>query len=151
MRVALASDHAGLRLKQQLLKELAGEAELFDLGTDSEEPVDYPDIAARLSDFVRAGDAERGILICGSGAGASIAANKIGGIRAALAHDVYTAHQAVEHDDANIIVFGARVIAPPLALDLARTFLAASYTGAERHVRRLAKITALEARESRDR
>lgn len=147
MRVAFASDHAGFELKRQLLELLAARHDLIDLGTDSTEPVDYPDFAAKLGEFIRDGCAERGILVCGSGAGAAIAANKLTGIRAALAHDVYTAHQSVEHDDANIIVFGARVIAVPLAQDLAGTFLAASFSGADRHRRRLAKISTLETRE----
>jgi RpiB/LacA/LacB family sugar-phosphate isomerase len=152
MRIALASDHAGFPLKQRLLELLAlDQLDLVDLGTDSDEPVDYPDFAEKIGEFVRRGDAERGILICGSGAGAAIAANKLSGIRAALAHDMYTAHQAVEHDDANIIVFGARVISAMIALDLARTFLAASFTGNDRHRRRLAKIAAIEDRERRSR
>lgn len=147
MRVALASDHAGFRLKQRLLEFLAAEGhELLDLGTDSEEPVDYPDFAAKLGEFVRNGQAERGILICGSGASAAIAANKLDGVRAALAHDVYTAHQSVEHDDANVLALGARVIGTMLALDLACAFLAARFGGEERHRRRLAKIRELERR-----
>lgn len=145
MIIALGSDHAGFELKQELLaqvRELGHEA--LDCGTNSCAPVDYPDFARAVGEAVAGGNAERGLLICGSGAGASIAANKIHGVRAALAHDHYTAHQSVEHDDANVLVLGARVIGIAVAHELVQTFLAAQFTGEERHVRRLNKILQLE-------
>jgi RpiB/LacA/LacB family sugar-phosphate isomerase len=129
MRVAVSSDHAGFELKQSLelfLKELG--YEVLDLGTKSTAPVDYPDFAEAIGLAVREGRAERGILICGSGIGASVAANKIPGIRAGLAHDTYSAHQGVEHDDMNVLVLGARVIGPELARELVRTYLSAKFT-----------------------
>lgn len=145
MRIALSSDHAGFELKEHLSKWLteAGHA-VYDLGTHSTDPVDYPDYAAAAGRAVLDGRANRGIVVCGSGAGASIAANKLNGIRAALAHDTYTAHQMVEHDDVNILCLGSRVIGPMLAQDLVTAFLGASFTGEERHLRRLEKIRALE-------
>ena len=145
MRVAFGADHAGFSLKQNLAayaRELGHE--VLDLGTDSEAPVDYPDYAAAVGRAVVEGRAERGILICGSGVGASVAANKIPGVRAGLCHDSYSAHQGVEHDDINVLVLGARVIGPELARELARTYLNARFSGAERHRRRLEKIRALE-------
>jgi len=145
MRVAFGADHAGFSLKQNLAayaRELGHE--VLDLGTDSEAPVDYPDYAAAVGRAVVEGRAERGILICGSGVGASVAANKIPGVRAGLCHDSYSAHQGVEHDDINVLVLGARVIGPELARELARTYLNARFSGAERHRRRLDKIRALE-------
>lgn len=147
MRVAVGADHAGYRLKEYLIALLKerGHA-VVDVGTDSEDPVDYPDFAAAVGESVRNGDAERGIIVCGSGAGASIAANKLHGVRAALAHDTYTAHQAVEHDDANVLCVGSRVIGQNVAVELVEAFLGAAFTGEERHVRRLGKINALEAR-----
>ena len=148
MRVAIGADHAGFKLKEGLAKLLATQGyAILDMGTHSEAPVDYPDYAAAVGRAVRDGRADRGVLVCGSGAGAAIVANKIKGVRAALAHDTYTAHQAVEHDDANIIVMGSRVIGQALAEELARTFLLARFTGEERHVRRLNKVKALEAEE----
>ena len=145
MRVALGSDHAGFALKGHLAELLAGKGmTVFDLGTHSEDPVDYPDFAAAVSRAVVDGRADRGIVVCGSGAGACVAANKIRGIRAATAHDTYTAHQAVEHDDVNVLCLGSRVIGQALAEELATTFLAAKFTREERHVRRLAKVLALE-------
>jgi RpiB/LacA/LacB family sugar-phosphate isomerase len=147
MRVAIGSDHAGFELKQALaryLKELGHE--VLDVGTDSTAPVDYPDFAEAVGLAVRDGRARRGVLICGSGVGASVAANKIPGIRAGLTHDTYSAHQGVEHDDMNVIVLGARVIGPEMARELVRTFLSAEFTGEERHQRRLDKINALERR-----
>ena len=146
MRVAISADHAGFLLKEfviQLLKQ-DGVA-VVDLGTDSEAPVDYPDFAAAVGNAVRNGDVERGIVVCGSGAGASIAANKMSGVRAALAHDTYTAHQAVEHDDANVLCLGSRVIGENVAGELVRAFLGAQFSGEERHLRRLGKIMDLEA------
>jgi RpiB/LacA/LacB family sugar-phosphate isomerase len=151
MRVAVSSDHAGFELKQSLelfLKELG--YEVLDLGTKSTAPVDYPDFAEAIGLAVREGRAERGILICGSGIGASVAANKIPGIRAGLAHDTYSAHQGVEHDDMNVLVLGARVIGPELARELVRTYLSAKFTDEDRHRRRLEKVKAIETRFNKD-
>lgn len=146
MRIAIASDHAGFTLKQDLAARLAAAGhEVEDLGAHSTDPVDYPDAAAAVAVALADGRAERGILICGSGAGASIAANKHAGIRAAVCHDHYSAHQAVEHDDMNVLCLGARVIGDEVARELAGTFLAARFSGEERHRRRLAKIAAIEA------
>jgi RpiB/LacA/LacB family sugar-phosphate isomerase len=148
MRVVIASDHAGFELKQLLagyLRELGHE--VLDLGTSSTAPVDYPDFAEAIGLAIRDGRAPRGILICGSGVGASVAANKIPGIRAGLTHDTYSAHQGVEHDDMNILVLGARVIGPEMARELVRTFLSAEFTGEERHRRRLDKIRTIERKE----
>ncbi|HUY98759.1 MAG TPA: RpiB/LacA/LacB family sugar-phosphate isomerase [Thermomicrobiaceae bacterium] len=149
MRVALAADHGGAGLKAELLGGLAGSGhELIDLGGDGSDPTDdYPDLARRLGHAIRGGEADRGILVCGSGIGASIAANKIRGVRAAIAHDTYSARQGVEHDDMNVLALGGRVIGPEAALECARAFLDARFTGETRHVRRLAKILAIEAEE----
>jgi ribose 5-phosphate isomerase B len=145
MRVALGSDHAGFHLKGEIARHLADRGYVvIDLGTHSEEPVDYPDFAAAVARAVVEGRADRGIVVCGSGAGACVAANKIRGVRAATAHDTYTAHQAVEHDDVNVLCLGSRVVGPALALELVDAFLAARFTGEERHRRRLAKVSALE-------
>lgn len=145
MRVAIAADHAGYQLKERLVRLMAAAGHaVTDLGTHDEAPVDYPDIAAAVARTVMAGRAERGIVVCGSGAGAAIAANKITGVRCAQAHDTYTAHQAVEHDDANLIALGSRVIGSDLAADIVTSFLGARFSGEERHLRRLAKIRALE-------
>jgi RpiB/LacA/LacB family sugar-phosphate isomerase len=146
MRIVLGSDHAGFEMKQDLLKFVRGLGhDTVDVGTDSTAPVDYPDFAVAVAHEILNGSAERGILICGSGVGASIAANKIHGIRAGLCHDCYSAHQGVEHDSANVLVLGARIIGPELAHDLAKSFLAANFTAEQRHVRRLAKINKIEA------
>jgi len=147
MKIVVGSDHAGFALKQEmaaLLRECGHE--VLDVGTDSTAPVDYPDFAEALALAVREGRAERGVLICGSGVGASVAANKLPGVRAAICHDTYSAHQGVEHDDMNVLVLGGRIIGPALALELVRAFVGARFTGEERHVRRLAKIKALETR-----
>ena len=120
--------------------------EVVDVGTDSLAPVDYPDFAEAVGRAVIGGRAPRGVLICGSGVGAAVAANKIPGVRAAICHDTYSAHQGVEHDDMNVLVLGGRIVGPALAHELVRAFLGARYTGEERHARRLAKIKALEAR-----
>lgn len=146
MRIAVGSDHAGYPLKEHLAAWLAesGHA-VYDLGTHSADSVDYPDFAAAVAQAVLDGRADRGIVLCGSGVGASIAANKLNGIRAGVAHDVYTAHQMVEDDDVNILTLGARVIGQSLAEDLVETFIEASFTRAERHVRRVSKIQALES------
>ena len=147
MKVAIGADHAGFILKQEIAAWLASSRfELLDLGTDSTEAVDYPDFAEAVGLAILEGRAERGLLICGSGVGVSVAANKIPGIRAALCHDTYSAHQGVEHDDMNVLVLGARVIGPALARELVQAFLDASFTGEERHRRRLAKVNALEER-----
>lgn len=145
MRVAFGADHAGFSLKQELVTCVKGLGhEVLDLGTNSPDPVDYPDYAEAVGCAVVEGRAERGILICGSGVGASVAANKIRGVRAGLCHDTYSAHQGVEHDDMNVLVLGARVIGPELAAELAAAFLHARFSGAERHRRRLEKIKRLE-------
>ena len=145
MRVALASDHAGFELKEKIeayLKE-AG-FKILDLGTNNEEPVDYPDFARAIGKALQQQEADRGILICGSGVGACVAANKMSTIRAGLCHDTYSAHQGVEHDDINVLCLGARVIGEELARELVSAFLAARFTGEERHRRRLDKIKAME-------
>ena len=147
MRIAMASDHAGFNLKQDLLKYLGELGHwVVDLGTNSEDPVDYPDYAVAVGNAVLGGTAERGVLICGSGVGASVAANKLKGIRAAVCHDTYSAHQGVEHDDMNVLVLGSRVIGPALGRELVTAFLHATFSGEERHVRRLNKVRALEKR-----
>jgi ribose 5-phosphate isomerase B len=146
MRVALGSDHAGFELKNHLATILSDSGyTVFDLGTHTTDSVDYPDFAAAVGKAVIDGRADRGIVICGSGAGASVAANKIKGVRAVVAHDTYTAHQAVEHDDINVLCLGSRVIGDAVAEELAVTFLSAAFSGEERHVRRLNKVKALEA------
>ena len=149
MPVALAADHGGAARKAELLRRLADDGhELVDLGGDGSDPTDdYPTFARRLAHAVRDGEAERGILICGSGIGACVAANKVRGIRAAIAHDTYSAHQGVEHDDMNILCLGGRIIGPEPALECARAFLAALFSGRERHARRVAQVLAIEAEE----
>jgi RpiB/LacA/LacB family sugar-phosphate isomerase len=146
MRIAVGADHAGVPLYEVVIEELKRLGhEVVDCGThDASKPDDYPDYAEAVGRAVLDGKAERAVLICGSGVGASVAANKLIGIRAGLCHDSYSAHQGVEHDNMNVICFGSRVIGPELALDLVRNFLKANFTGEERHVRRLAKIAALE-------
>jgi RpiB/LacA/LacB family sugar-phosphate isomerase len=150
MRVAFAADHAGARFKDELIAKLAaraaGEHELIDLGGDGSDPEDdYPDFAQRLGLAIQEGRADRGILICGSGVGASVAANKMRGIRTAICHDTYSAHQGVEHDDMNVLTLGARVIGMEPAAECALAFLGATFSGAPRHVRRLGKVLAIEA------
>ncbi len=146
MRIALGSDHAGFELKQALLPFVTSLShEAVDCGTHSPAPVDYPDFAAAVGHAVRSGRADRGIVVCGSGVGASVAANKVAGIRAGLCHDTYSAHQGVEHDDMNVIVLGSRVIGIELAHELVRAFLGARFTHEERHERRLRKVLELEA------
>ena len=145
MRIAIGSDHAGFELKESLrgfIGDLRHDA--MDLGTNSTEPVDYPDFAQAVGLAVQAGQADRGIVICGSGVGASVAANKVSGIRAGLCHDTYSAHQGVEHDDMNVLVLGGRVIGVETAREVIRAFLDARFTGAERHRRRLAKVITME-------
>jgi RpiB/LacA/LacB family sugar-phosphate isomerase len=146
--VAIGADHAGYELKDEVgrILEAAG-YEVLDLGTNSGDSVDYPDFARAVGEAVQDGRAWRGVVVCGSGAGACIAANKLRGIRAALAHDTYTAHQAVEHDDANVICMGARIIGGALAEEIVHAFVGANFTGEERHQRRLDKVNAIEANE----
>lgn len=151
MRVGFAADHAGAALKAELLRRIAAARpadELVDLGGDGSDPSDdYPDFAERLGLAVREGEVERGILVCGSGVGASVAANKLRGVRAAVCHDTYSARQGVEHDDMNVLTLGARVIGPEPALDCALAFLGASFSGEARHRRRLDKVLDIERRE----
>ncbi len=147
MKVAIASDHAGYLMKNELVDHIRALGhEPLDLGTDSTEPVDYPDFAEAVSLAISGGEAQRGILICGSGVGVSVAANKIPGIRAGLCHDIYSAHQGVEHDDMNVLVMGARVIGSELAKELTEAFLNAVFTARGRHLTRLEKLRDLERR-----
>ena len=143
--IALAADHAGFELKEKIAAYLETKGfEVMDLGTHNEEPVDYPDFARAIGKALQQQKADRGILICGSGVGACVAANKMSNVRAGLCHDTYSAHQGVEHDDINVLCLGARVIGEELARELVSAFLSARFTGEERHVRRLAKIKAME-------
>jgi ribose 5-phosphate isomerase B len=146
MRVAVAFDHRGVQLRDEVLATVADLGhDVVDLGTDTAAVrIDYPDKAREIGESIRSGDAERGILVCGSGVGAAIAACKIAGIRAAICHDVYSAHQGVEHDDMNVICLGSEVIGPALTRDLVGTFLGARFDGGERYVKRLEMIEALE-------
>lgn len=146
MRIAFGADHAGYQLKRDLIDELRdnSEHEIIDLGTDGPESVDYPDYAESVGTAIQDDRADRGILICGSGVGVSVAANKMTGIRAGICHDTYSAHQGVEHDDMNVLVLGARIIGPALATELMQSFLTARYTGQSRHRRRLEKVRQLE-------
>jgi RpiB/LacA/LacB family sugar-phosphate isomerase len=147
MRIAIGSDHAGFELKGHLVRHLQTLGlQVVDVGTDSAAPVDYPDFAQAVGEAVLDGRADRGVLICGSGVGASVAANKIFGIRAAVCHDAYSAHQGVEHDDMNVLVLGSRVIGVELARELVSGYVHAVFTHEDRHVRRLQKVRALEAR-----
>lgn len=145
MKIVLGADHAGYPLKTILLPFLKSEGhEVLDLGTHNDDPVDYPDYARMVGEAVQQGRAERGVIVCGSGVGACVAANKLPGIRAALCHETYTAHQGVEHDDINVLCLGGRVVGPALAQDILRVWLAARFTKEERHQRRLDKVKALE-------
>ena len=145
MKIGVAVDHAGFPLKARVIEVVQRLGhEVLDLGTNSIEPVDYPDFAKALGEAVIAAQVDRGVLLCGSGVGASVAACKLKGIRAAVCHDTYSAHQGVEHDDMNILVMGARIIGPELVPELVTAFLGARFTREERHVRRLAKIAAME-------
>ena len=146
MKIAIGCDHAGFELKEILARQISDDGhEVVDVGAKQfDANDDYPDAAAALARAVAGGKAERGILICGSGVGASVAANKIRGVRAGLCHDAYSAHQGVEHDDVNVLCLGARVIGVALAEELVRVFLGARFTGEERHARRLRKTQALE-------
>jgi ribose 5-phosphate isomerase B len=146
MKVAVAFDHRGVKLRERILEELdALGHETVDLGTDTDAVrIDYPDKARELGEAILSGDAERGILVCGSGVGASVAACKLPGIRGAICHDVYSAHQGVEHDDMNVLCLGSEVVGAELAVDLVRAYLHARFDGGERYVRRLEKIQAME-------
>ena len=146
MKIAVAADHAGFPLKDKVLEAVRAVGhEVVDLGTHSTEPVDYPDYARAVGDAIQQGRAERAVLLCGSGVGACVAANKMIGIRGAICHDIYSAHQGVEHDDMNVLCLGARIIGPELIPELVKAFVDARFTGEERHVRRLNKIKAIEA------
>ena len=149
MRVAFSADHAGAGLKDELVRRVAAAGlghDLIDLGGDGSDPDDdYPDFAQRLGEAIGGGSADRGVLICGSGVGASVAANKMRGIRAAVCHDTYSAHQGVEHDDMNVLTLGARVIGPEPAFECVLAFLRATFSGEPRHRRRLDKVLAIEA------
>jgi ribose 5-phosphate isomerase B len=150
MKIIVGSDHAGFALKKELLAEITTQGhEPVDAGVYSAEPSDYPDIAEKLGTDLVAGQAERGVLVCGSGVGVSVAANKLPGIRASVCHDTYSAHQGVEHDDMNVLVIGARVVGPELARDILRAFLNARFSQEERHRRRLDKVLDLERRHMR--
>jgi ribose 5-phosphate isomerase B len=150
MKVVIGSDHAGFQLKNKMGDLLRSTGnEVLDVGAFNENPSDYPDFAEAVGRAVLDGKAERGVLICGSGVGASVAANKLPGIRAGMCHDTYSAHQGVEHDDINVLVLGERVIGVELAKDLVRAFMGAKFSNEERHVRRLAKVKVMEAKYSR--
>ena len=152
MRVAVAFDHRGVKLREQLLEDLVALGhDVFDLGTDKPEPrIDYPDKAREVGEAIRGGEAERAVLVCGSGVGASVAASKIPGIRAAVCHDTYSAHQGVEHDDMNVLCLGSEVVGPSLARELVHAFLGATFDGGERYVARLQKVAELERGMKRD-
>jgi RpiB/LacA/LacB family sugar-phosphate isomerase len=151
MRIAIGADHAGFEMKRDLAAYLAKNGhEIMDIGAFNAAPVDYPDIAEGVAQAVRNGQADRGIVVCGSGVGAAIAACKFPGIRAGVCHDTYSAKQAVEHDDMNVLCLGSRVVGSALARVLADTFLSAGFTGEQRHMTRLAKIDAIESRYSRE-
>lgn len=151
MRLAIAADHAGFALKEALKKQLAHHGHrVEDLGAfDDQAADDYPDFAEKMAQALKDGRADRGILVCGSGVGVSVAANKIPGVRAGVCHDTYSAHQAVEHDDLNVLCLGSRVVGEALAFELVEAFAHARFTGEERHQRRLAKVMALEVKYSR--
>jgi ribose 5-phosphate isomerase B len=144
--IGVAFDHRGVHLREQVLETLvAGGHEIVDLGTDTDAVrIDYPDKARELGEVIQGGGAERGVLVCGSGVGAAVAASKMRGIRAAICHDVYSAHQGVEHDDMNVLCLGSEVIGPSLAVELVRAFLGARFDGGERYVQRLKKVEAME-------
>ena len=148
MQIALAADHAGYALKEELFVELSSAGHMvMNLGTnDPSVPSDYPDFAGLVCEAVRAGQAERGLLVCGSGVGVSVAANKFPGVRAGLCHDTYSAHQGVEHDDMNVLCIGSRIIGSALAKEIVRAFLGARFSNEERHARRLKKVQEIEAR-----
>ena len=145
MRIAVACDHAGFPLKARVIEVVRAHGhDAIDLGTDSTAPVDYPDYARAIGEAIQSGRADRGVLLCGSGVGAAVAATKLRGIRAGVCHDTYSAHQGVEHDDMNVLALGARIIGPELIPELVGAYLNAAFTGEERHVRRLAKVAQIE-------
>ncbi len=145
MQIGIGADHGGFPLNEQIIARLKGEGhEVVDFGTHGNAPADYPDFARAVGEAVQSGRVERGIVICGSGVGACVAANKIRGVRACLCHDTYSAHQGVEHDDLNVLCLGARIVGSELAFELVRAFLSAKFSGEERHQRRLDKVLALE-------
>ena len=146
MRVAVAFDHRGVNLREAVIAEIVAlRHEVHDLGTDDDSVrIDYPDKAQEVGDAIRSGDAERGVLVCGSGVGASVAACKLAGIRAAICHDTYSAHQGVEHDDMNVLCLGSEVVGAELAAELVRAFLGATFAAEERYVRRLNKVEEME-------
>ena len=151
MRIALGADHAGFELKRDLAAGLAQQGhEVLDVGAFTAAAVDYPDVAEAVATAVRDGKVDRGVIVCGSGAGVSVAANKFPGIRAAVCHDAYTARQAVEHDDLNVLCLGARVVGAAVAKLLVDTFISAAFSAEERHMRRLAKIDAIESKFSHE-
>ncbi len=151
MRVAIGSDHNGFHLKAALAGTLRSRGhDVVDVGTDSDQAVDYPDFAEVVAVAVRQRTVDRGVLICGSGVGASVAANKVPGVRAAVCHDTYSAHQGVEHDDMNVLVLGARIVGAALAAELVDAFVGAAFSDEERHRRRLGKVNRLEARDWSD-
>ena len=149
MRIAIGADHGGYPLNERVIKDLAAAGnEIIDFGTHvGSRPDDYPDYALKVGEAIQRNDADIGILICGSGVGAAVAANKLKGIRAALCGDTYSGHQSREHDDCNVLCLGARVVGEELALDIVRAFVAAQFTGEERHLRRLAKVADIEKKE----
>jgi RpiB/LacA/LacB family sugar-phosphate isomerase len=145
MRIVVGADHRGYELKDLVARRLrSGDHEVLDVGMNSAEPVDYPDIALAVGRPIQDGSADRGIIVCGSGVGAVIAANKLTGIRAGICHDTYSAHQGVEHDDMNVVCLGSRVIGEELALEIVDAFIGATFSGEERYVRRLEKVRAME-------
>ena len=147
MRIAVGADHAGYEMKRDLAAAMAQQGhEILDVGTHSSAAVDYPDIAEAVAMAIRNGQVDRGVIVCGSGAGVAVAASKFPGVRAAVCHDAYTARQAVEHDDLNVMCLGSRVIGPALARTLVESFLAATFSAEDRHLRRLAKIDAIESK-----
>ena len=151
MRIAVGADHAGFEMKRDLAAAMAQQGhEILDLGTHSSAPVDYPDIAEAVAMAIRNGQVDRGLIVCGSGAGVAVAASKFPGVRAAVCHDAYTARQAVEHDDLNVMCLGARVVGPALARVLAEAFISATFSAEDRHLRRLAKIDAIESKFGRE-
>jgi ribose 5-phosphate isomerase B len=145
MKIAVACDHGGFPLKGRVIATIrASGHEVLDLGTNSPDPVDYPDYAKALGEAIQQGQAERGVLLCGSGVGACVAVNKMRGIRGGICHDTYSAHQGVEHDDMNVLCLGARIIGPELLPELVRAFIGAKFTAEERHLRRVGKVKKME-------
>ncbi len=149
MKISIGADHAGYEMKQQLIQFIQSLGHLVhDVGTfEPGKPDDYPDYAILVAEDIRSGKADRGVLVCGSGVGVSVAANKFKGIRAGLCHDHYSAHQGVEHDDMNVLVLGSRIIGPMMAQDVTEAFLKAIFSNEERHVRRLNKVKGIEEHE----